>query len=468
MKESVVIVDPDKSMSLLMGKILQARDIIKVKVFSEAESALVKISPKWNGILLTHFDTLVTQDMEFLAKVKQLDPELPVLIILDHGAIPLVVSAMRMGAYDVIQKSYSNKDILKIILGALEKRRLVLENRRRQSEIGTKEKPESFVAGRSRIMKRLNKIMRRAGKVDAEVLLVGERGTGKNLIARCLHEQSPRRHKNFIAVNCSSISEEALEIDLFGNEPGAFPRARHPQMGKFEYAEGGTIYLDKIDCLPVRLQDRLLHVLQEGTIARLGSHEPASIDIRVIASTKEDLKKACEGGWFREDLFYRLNVIEIALPPLKEHREDIPVLFQHFVLLACAAYQRPTPFITSEIFQELLARDWPGNVRELKNAAERFALGFDPDQICPDDREELISPNEQVNGHKKNLVEKMNAFEKSLIAQELTRTKGNVKETYLTLGLPRKTFYDKLNKHGLKRKDFLKPSKPSKTRSALH
>jgi len=317
LKESVVIVDPEKSMSLLMGKILQARGIIKVKVFSEAESALEKISPKWNGILLTHFDTLVTQDMEFLAKVKQLDPELPVLIILDHGAIPLVVSAMRMGAYYVIQKSYSNKDILKIILGALEKRRLVLENRRRQSEIGTREKPESFVAGRSRIMKRLNKIMRRAGKVDAEVLLVGERGTGKKLIARCLHEKSLRRHKNFIAVNCSSISEEALEIDLFGNEPGAFPGARHPQIGKFEYAEGGTIYLDKIDCLPVRLQDRLLHVLQEGTIARLGSHEPASIDIRVIASTKEDLKKACEGGWFREDLFYRLNVIEIALPPLK-------------------------------------------------------------------------------------------------------------------------------------------------------
>ena len=163
-----------------------------------------------------------------------------------------------------------------------------------------------------------------------------------------------------------------------------------------------------------------------------------------------------------------MNVIGIALPPLREHREDIPVLFQHFVLRACAAYQRPTPLITSEIFQELLARDWPRNVRELKNAAERFALGFDPDLICPGNREELISPNEQVNGHKKNLVEKMNAFEKTLIAQELTRTKGNVKETYLTLGLPRKTFYDKLNKHGLKRKDFLEPSKPSKNRPALH
>ncbi|MCH8313880.1 MAG: sigma-54-dependent Fis family transcriptional regulator, partial [Nitrospinae bacterium] len=198
MKESVVIVDPEKSMSRPTKKFLQACGI-KVKVFGEEKLALEKISPKWSGILLTHFDTLVARGMKFLAKVKQLDPDLPVLMVLDHTGIPLVVSAMRMGAYDVIQKPFSNKDILKIILGALEKRRLVLENRRRQSEIGTREKPESFVAGRSPIMKRLNETMRRAGKVDAEVLLVGESGTGKKLIARCLHEQSPRRHKNFIA-----------------------------------------------------------------------------------------------------------------------------------------------------------------------------------------------------------------------------------------------------------------------------
>jgi len=306
--------------------------------------------------------------------------------------------------------------------------------------------------------------MRRAGKVDAGVLLIGETGTGKNLIARCLHEQSLRRHKNFIAVNCSSISEETLEIDLFGNEPGV----PYPRMGKFEYAEGGTIYLDKIDCLPVCLQDRLLHVLQGGTIARLGSSEPASIDIRVIASTKGDLKKACEEGWFREDLFYRLNVIRIALPPLREHREDIPFFFQHFVSQACAAYQHPTPLITSEIFQELLEQDWPGNIRELKNAAERFALGFDPDRQNPVNGEESISPNKQMNRHKRTLVEKMDAFEKTLISQELARTKGNVQETYLALGLPRKTFYYKLNKHGLKRKDFVEPRQPSNNRPELH
>lgn len=466
LEEIVIVVDPEKSMSPSLVKILKVCGI-KAKVFCEAESALETISSQWEGMLIAHFGVPVVRGLELLANVKQIDQGLPVLMILDHEDIPLVVAAMRLGACDVIQKSCPTKDILKIILDALEKRRRVLENRELQSQTGTMKQSEIFIPGWSGIMEYLCETVRKAGEVDTEVLLAGETGTGKKLVARCLHEQSPRRHKKFIAVNCSAISEETLEIDLFGHEPGDFHKTLYPRMGKFEYAQGGTIYMDKIDCLPMRLQDRLLNVLQEGTIARLGSNEPAPIDLRVIASTKGDLKKACEGGWFREDLFYRLNVIRIALPSLREHREDIPSLFQHFVLQACAAYQRPTPLITSEMFQELLEQDWPGNVRELKNVAERFALGFDLDLTGPGNREESISPNGQINGYKRTLVEKMNAFEKNLIAQELARTKGNVKKTYLTLGLPRKTFYDKLNKHGLKRKDFLKSRKPPGNRSAL-
>jgi len=467
LKEMVVIVDPEKTISPSLVKILQANGI-GARVFSEVESALKTISFQWNGILVAHFGSPVVGGLELLVNVKRIDPGLPVLVTLDHEDTPLMVSAMRMGAYDVIQRPHPTKDILKIILGALENRRWILENRALQLKTGTKRPLETFVAGRSNVMERLCETLWKVGEVDAEVLLVGESGTGKKLVARCLHDQSPKRHKKFVAVNCCAISEETLEIDLFGHNSGSFARVQHPRIGKLEHAQGGTIYLDKIDCLSLRLQDRLLNVLQERKLARFGSNDPTPIDIRVIASTKRDLNKAREEGSFREDLFYRLNVIWIALPALRDHREDIPLLFQHFALQACAAYNRPTPLITSETFRELLEQDWLGNVRELKNAAERFALGFGLDLTGPCNREESVRPNEQMNGQKRTLVEKMSAFEKNLIAQELIRTKGNIKETCLTLGLPRKTFYDKLTKHGLKRKDFLKPRKPSNNRSALH
>lgn len=215
------------------------------------------------------------------------------------------------------------------------------------------------------------------------------------------------------------------------------------------------MYLDEIDSMPLHLQGKLLRVLQERTVERLGSNHHTPVDIRVIASTKLDLKKASEDGKFREDLYYRLNVIRIPLPPLRDHREDIPLLFQYFVHQACAKFQRPTPLITSEILQDLLRWDWPGNVRELKNAAERFTLGYDLD---PGDRNRTVGMtrvSEKTNGPRRTLVEQINAFEKTLIVQELARTSGDVKATYLTLGLPRKTLYDKMKKYALKRKDFL-------------
>lgn len=467
LKEKVIIVGSEKCLGRPNETILQASGI-RVKVFGESKLALEIISLQWNGTLLIGSDIPAMGGWRLLKKVKQIDPDLPVVMILDQGDISLVVKAMRMGAYDVLQKPFSNQDVQKIIIGALEKRRLVLENRKLQLETGAKEQPELFIQGRSGRMECLSETIRKAGEVDAEVVLVGETGTGKKMIARSLHEQSPRRHNNFVAINCSSIPEDILERDLFGHEPGAFQGAPHLRAGKLECADGGTVYLDKIDCLSMRLQDRLLQILQEGTIEKPGSIEPKPIDIRVIASTKGDLKNACLEGRFREGLFYRLNVIQIVLPPLREHLEDIPLLFQHFVLQACTKYQRPAPLMTDKILSQLLSRDWPGNVRELKNVAERFGLGFGIDLQNPINHEESIRPDKQNFKHKKTLVEKMDAFEKNLIAQELARTNGNVKTTYLTLGLPRKTFYDKMNKHGLKRKDFLAPGNSPNNISVLH
>jgi two-component system C4-dicarboxylate transport response regulator DctD len=333
----------------------------------------------------------------------------------------------------------------------------VARNKRLHPETKAKDLSPYFVQGRSRCMERLSETMLNAGKSDTEVLLVGEAGTGKKMIARDLHDRSPRRHNNFVAIDCSSLPKKKLEKDLFGQGPGVFTGASHLRTGRLESADAGTVFLNKIDSLPLRLQDKLLYVLQEGNIKRPGSDALRSIDIRVIASTKEDLKNACGKGRFLESLYCRLNGIQIVLPSLKEHLEDIPLLFQHFIRRACAKYQSPTPLMTREIYQKLSSRKWPGNGLELKNVAERFALGIGLDLLDPINQEESVDPDRQIFDYQMTLVEKMNAFEKKLIAEELARTNGNVKTTYKALGLPRKTFYDKMNKHGLKRKDFLEP-----------
>ncbi len=454
LKESVVIVGSEKNRSRSSETFLRASGIT-IKVIDEARSPLEMISPQWNGVLVICSDHPAVEGWGLLEKTKQLDPDLPVVMIIGPGDVSPVVKAMRMGAYDVLQKPVSNQDLHKIILGALETRRENMEKRSPQIKTRAKKQSEVFIQGGSRCMGLLSETIRKAGEVDAGVVLMGEMGTGKKMIAQSLHEHSRRKHKNFISVNCSSIPEDVLEKDLFGQEPGTFVGTPGQQAGKLECADGGTVYLEKIDSLSIRLQDRLLHVLQEGAIERLGSNEPRPLDIRVIASTKKNLKNACDEGKFREALFYRINIIQIAIPPLRDHAEDVSKLFQHFAQVACKKYHLPTPLITPEIWPHLMTRDWPGNIRELKNVAERFALGFGIDLPDPVNQEESIHQDKLTAPGQKTLVEKIDAFEKNLIVQELARTHGSVKTTYTTLGLPRKTFYDKMNKHGLKRKDFL-------------
>lgn len=454
LRENIIFLDPDKSLTSRAVDTLKGWGI-DVLILDEVESALQRISTQWNGVLVVPFDMPSIGGLEFLERVKSIDADLPVLMIMEHGDIPQIVSAMRMGAYDIQEKPFLDEEFQKIIRCALEKRNLILENRSLRSEISMREKSGSFIIGKSGAMERLCETIRGIAEVDADVLLVGGTGTGKELVARCLHEQSGRRNNNYVAINCCAIPQEILESELFGHEPGAFTGATRRRIGKFEYAEGGTLYLDEIDSMPLHLQGKLLRVLQERTVERLGSNQHTPIDIRVIASTKLDLKKASEEGKFREDLYYRLNVIRIPLPSLRDHREDIPLLFQYFVHQACAKFQRPMPLITSEILQNLLRQDWPGNVRELKNAAERFTLGYDQDSVDQDSPRGVCNVKEKNSGHKRTLVEQMNTFEKTLIVQELARTSGDVKATYLTLGLPRKTLYDKMKKYALKRRDFL-------------
>jgi len=324
-----------------------------------------------------------------------------------------------------------------------------MENRRLKNELAVQSKPGPRIIGNTPAVQRLRLTIGQIADTDADVLLIGETGTGKELVARALHENSRRRDHNFVAVNCGAVPDNLIESELFGHEAGAFTDARTRRIGKFEHANGGTLFLDEIESMPLHVQVHLLRVLQERAIERLGSNELIPLDLRVVAASKVDLREAADRGEFREDLYYRLSVVTIAIPPLRERREDIPLLFQHFVLVAGARYQREPPPPRPEQLQRLMMADWPGNVRELRNAAERYVLlgescGYEIDQMVVGGSDRPVM----------TLPEQLECFERSLIEQQLKANNGSIKDTMTALGLPRKTLYDKMKKYGLDRADY--------------
>ncbi|WP_348695645.1 sigma-54 interaction domain-containing protein, partial [Stutzerimonas balearica] len=275
---------------------------------------------------------------------------------------------------------------------------------------------------------------------QADVLILGETGAGKEVVARALHDLSARRDGPFVAINAGALAESVVESELFGHEPGAFTGAQKRRIGKFEFANGGTLFLDEIESMSLDVQVKLLRLLQERVVERLGGNQLIRLDIRVIAATKEDLRQAADQGRFRADLYYRLNVAPLRIPALRERNEDILLLFQHFAETAAARHGLPPRTLSAEQRAQLLRHAWPGNVRELQNTAERFALGLDLG---------LDSQPAEPLGGGGNLPEQVEAFERALIAAELARPHSSLRSVAEALGVPRKTLHDKLRKHGL-------------------
>ncbi len=420
----------------------------KAQVFEKAEDALSVINEQTGGIIVSDIRLPGIDGLTLLQRVQQMDATLPVILITGHGDISMAVDAMHKGAYDFIEKPFSAERLVDTVRRALEKRRLVLENRTLKNELDAENSLGPRIVGTTPAIKALKNTIARLADTSADILLVGETGTGKELVARSLHEHSQRRNKNFVAVNCGAIPEHLIESELFGHERGAFTGAQTLRIGKFEYADQGTLFLDEIESMPLPAQVRLLRVLQERSLERIGSNERIDLDIRVIAATKVDLKAAAECGEFREDLFYRLNVVTLDLPPLRERRNDIPMLFQHFLLVAAARYGKLAPAVPNAISQRLMAFNWPGNVRELRNAAERFVLLGDECSLQPDENAGL-SPCIPMT-----LPEHVEAFERAMIEQALSESGGVIKKTMEVLGLPRKTLYDKMQKYGLDRQRY--------------
>jgi len=442
---SVLFVDDERAVRLAGQQALELAGF-DVVACDGAERALRHVGRDWPGCLVTDVRMPQMDGLALMARVRAIDPDLPVILITGHGDVPMAVQAMRDGAYDFLEKPFPSDRLTEVARRAVEKRRLVLENRRLREALAGGGEPASGIVGRTPGIERLRAAIASVADTNADVLVFGETGTGKEMVARALHAASARRKHPFVALNCGAMPEAIFESELFGHEAGAFTGAAKRRVGRIEHASGGTLFLDEIESMPLSLQVKLLRVIQERMVEPLGSNELIPVDLRVVAATKVDLKQAAAAGKFREDLYYRLNVVVVTIPPLRERRDDVPLLFQHFIVQAAARYNREPRAPSQPQMQRLAGQDWPGNVRELRNAADRFVLGLE---------EAVAPPDGPAAASTLSLAEQVDLFEKGLIQSELARHRGSVKAAVEALNIPRKTFYDKLKRYGLSREDFI-------------
>ena len=435
----VVLIDDDPHLRKALSQTLDLAGL-KVACLEDARTLEARLPADWHGVVVSDIRMPGIDGLQLLANLQGCDADLPVLLITGHGDVQLAVQAMRAGAYDFLEKPFPSEALLDSVRRALALRRLVLDNRSLRLALADRQQLAGRLLGHSPAMARLREQIGALAGTQADVLILGETGAGKEVVARALHDLSARRDGPFVAINAGALAESVVESELFGHEPGAFTGAQKRRIGKFEFANGGTLFLDEIESMSLDVQVKLLRLLQERVVERLGGNQLIRLDIRVIAATKEDLRQAADQGRFRADLYYRLNVAPLRIPALRERNEDILLLFQHFAETAAARHGLPPRTLSAEQRAQLLRHAWPGNVRELQNTAERFALGLDLG---------LDSQPAEPLGGGGNLPEQVEAFERALIAAELARPHSSLRSVAEALGVPRKTLHDKLRKHGL-------------------
>jgi len=433
----VLLIDDEEEMRRSTAQALELSGL-DVATFSSTERVLELVGYAFAGVVVSDIRMPGMDGMTLLQRIREVDHEVPVILVTGHADVQLAVSAMRAGVYDFIEKPFAAQHLAGIARRAMERRALVLDNRRLRAVAGKRDDIEARLPGRTQVMVDLRYRLRAIGATDADTLIIGETGVGKEVVARAMHDISARASKPFIAINCAALPENLIESELFGHEIGAFPGALRPRYGKFEHGRGGTILLDEIGSMPIDLQAKFLRVLQERVITRLGSNEAVPLDVRFLATSKVDLAGEVAAGRFRADLFYRLNVATLHVPSLAQRRADIPLLFLQLVREAAARYGRSDVEVPAELIADIAGRLWPGNVRELRNAADRFVLGLDG-----------AADEMRGDGGPQRLAEKVAAYERNLIASALAAHGGSLKRVYEQLGVSRKTLYEKMQKYGL-------------------
>ena len=407
-----------------------------------ASEALTRMAESRWDIALVDIKMPGTDGIELQRRLREIDPELIVIIITGYASVETAVQALKNGAYDYVTKPFDPDDIAHVVRNAIEQRRTRQENVRLRETVAEIAHPPELL-GQSTAMQRIFKAIETVGPTDATVLVAGESGTGKELVARAVHAASPRRFHPLVVIHCGALTETLLESELFGHERGAFTGAQYRKKGKFEIAEGGTVFLDEIGDISLKTQTDLLRVLQEHEITRVGGNQPISVDFRCVAATNRDLEKLVEEGRFRPDLYYRLNVFRIELPPLRSRREDIPLLADHFLRHFSQAMNKRVTRLTPEAMQLLQDYDWPGNVRELENAVERAMVVAQEPELRAED-----FPLKQRHTEPARTLEEI---ERAYILRVLEECGQNQTKAASVLDIDRVTLYNKLKRYGWKK-----------------
>ena len=450
----VLFVDDEAAMRESVSQYLELAGF-KVTDLGPEDAILPRLSTGFEGILITDVKMPGLNGLDLMRDALAIDPDLPVIVITGHGDVAMAVEAMRDGAYDFVEKPFAPDRIANSAKRACEKRRLTLELRRLRAGGSDREDLiRNRLVGTSAAIQAMREEVLYLADSDSTVLIHGETGSGKEVVARCLHDLGARAKGNFVALNSAAIPENLIEAELFGNEAGAFTGAGSQRIGRVEHATGGSLFLDEVESMPLALQSKLLRTLEDRTIERLGSNARIPVDIRLIAASKADLITESQQGRFRSDLYYRLNVAELTLPPLRDRREDIPLLFEHFLAGGNGDHPQAALEISRQDSQALSEHDWPGNVRELRNIAERFRLARQRDPAIGI-ANLLPRQTRKTAESKSDLTSRMREYERRLIAESLLEHQGNILAVMEALALPRRTLNEKMQKLGLKREDYL-------------
>ncbi|RKF17890.1 sigma-54-dependent Fis family transcriptional regulator [Alginatibacterium sediminis] len=442
----IVLIDDETDVVEAVSEMLELEGF-SVSCFTDPNAGLKSLKPNCQSVVLCDVRMPKIDGLSLLGLIQHRVANVPVLLMSGHGDIPMAIEAMKLGAFDFLEKPLNTgllTEKLNLALTQSQQNQSTLI----QSDKSIEHEIESVIIGQSKSMDAVRQQVLALAHTGVDTIINGETGTGKEVIARSLHQFSPRKMKPFVAINCGGMTQSIIESELFGHEAGSFTSANKLRIGKIEQANGGTLFLDEIESMPISVQIKLLRVIQERVIERVGGNELIPVDIVVVAATKADLVAMSESGEFRADLFYRLNIASVSLPALRQRKEDIQMLFRHFVVQAGLKYKTRPSTIYPEQIQQLSRHQWPGNVRELRNVAERFLLGIIGDGF------NLNSPSGEPSAEDFAFEAQMEHYERNVLTEALIVTAGNINKVSSKLNIPRKTLYRKMKKHQLDKENF--------------